>query len=882
MESKTIKLRFREDTAENWRLANPILDSSEPAREIDTGKIKYGDGITRYNDLPYFVSETITDAPSDDKIYGRKNKDWVEINTSTPSQCECGDLKAIDSTQIDSIIQEDTGYNLTGLFKYNTTINDNIKTASNRVKLPLSADKGITSISEDNLIKYRLNEETVNAINTSEMNSISINIRQLKEILLNSFTRILSIYMTVKNPISCNNHTLILRVQEDKTLQASEVDGGSSNVMQVNDKIFLNCVNSDNNIYRLSGVDKYGDRFNLKFNESGEGLILRIESKNTYETQENNLNTYTTTYYIDKELTDADVSFNCILKQEKITLNYYEEPVIKEWIEGTSVWNLPLDTFTDETSIRHYFDNTTIPDTTIQYQVPNPEESSEVEGMVLGVSLQKQISDTQNQYGVMILFDGTVSFEYIRNIFEQQWNVSPESGSHSNYVYVKGNIGYIEFTTTQQQPQTKVYNFYIDNLQYTAEARDGAETEIWANWLNSERNSISLADMNGEVYDSTKTKVLQSNGKNVKSSDPILEGGRYILKNTSEGPGREVLESGTSQFNFPVNTWDTSDKVRAYFSEDLIRQYNVNFAPESSLTNVKNSTLMFRGSTVERNYMCQCIVYNDNNTFEESKQFFDTIKNQQTQQGLDLNYYYVDKNIMYVEAPNIQSSLTPLSNVPYNFISYNAENEGIYKINPENGEKTRVYDKGFNWSGTPLDQASETGENTTLYVLFHNGGHEMLLYNVNTQVFSNIKGRYVYNRFSIPPHPENEDAEMSCYTEDELHNMVIKLSTAAYKEYPVIKVMNNQGDFKRFYKYNSFVELTKEQTLSSDNTTYFFNLTIDGQNYVGSKSEQYNDSQQKQTITWVLLNSNNERVLINSEYIPGTYTLEQYGDIVIG
>ena len=329
MESKTIKLRFREDTAENWRLANPILDSSEPAREIDTGKIKYGDGITRYNDLPYFVSETIPDAPSDDKIYGRRNKDWVEINISTPSQCECGDLKAIDTTQINSIAKADDGYNIIRTFKYNTTTNDNIKVASITETLPLSSDKGITSINENNIIKYRLNQETVNAINTSEMNSISINsIRQLKEILLNSFTKILSIYMTVKNPILCNNHTLILRVQSDKTLQASEVDGGSSNVMQVNDKIFLNCANSDNNIYRLSGVNKYGDRFDLKFNESGEGLILRIESKNTYEAQENHSNVYTTTYYIDKELTDADVSFNCILKQEKTTLNYYEEPSI--------------------------------------------------------------------------------------------------------------------------------------------------------------------------------------------------------------------------------------------------------------------------------------------------------------------------------------------------------------------------------------------------------------------------------------------------------------------------------------------------------------------------------------------------------------------------
>lgn len=374
MESKTIKLRFREDTAENWRLANPILDSSEPAREIDTGKIKYGDGFTRYNDLPYFISETITDAPSDDKIYGRKNKSWVEIDIPTPSQCECGDLKTLDSTQINSVEKEDDGYTITSTLKYNTTTNENIKSASNKEKLPLSSDKGITSIIENNIIKHRLNEETVNAINTSEINSTSVNnIAQLKEILLNDFTRILSIYMTVKKAIWCNNHMLILRVQEDKTIQVSEVDGGSSNVMQENDKISLNYANSDNNLYRLSGVDKYGDRFDLKFNESGEGLILRIEPKNTYETQENGLNTYTTTYYIDKELTDEDVSFYALLQQDKEKLNYYNDETNKK-TEKISVLNLPLDNSTDSASIRNDYSNTIISNTNIECQPPNLEE----------------------------------------------------------------------------------------------------------------------------------------------------------------------------------------------------------------------------------------------------------------------------------------------------------------------------------------------------------------------------------------------------------------------------------------------------------------------------------------------------------------------------
>lgn len=52
---KTMNLRIllRNDTAENWVLANPILGKGEMGIEIDTHKFKIGDGITPWNLLPY-------------------------------------------------------------------------------------------------------------------------------------------------------------------------------------------------------------------------------------------------------------------------------------------------------------------------------------------------------------------------------------------------------------------------------------------------------------------------------------------------------------------------------------------------------------------------------------------------------------------------------------------------------------------------------------------------------------------------------------------------------------------------------------------------------------------------------------------------------------
>lgn len=47
----TIKLR--RDTAAAWALANPVLSAGEPGVETDTNLVKYGNGVTAWNSLPY-------------------------------------------------------------------------------------------------------------------------------------------------------------------------------------------------------------------------------------------------------------------------------------------------------------------------------------------------------------------------------------------------------------------------------------------------------------------------------------------------------------------------------------------------------------------------------------------------------------------------------------------------------------------------------------------------------------------------------------------------------------------------------------------------------------------------------------------------------------
>ena len=55
----TTRIKLRRDTAANWTTANPILAAGEPGLESDTGKIKYGDGVSRWNLLEHTGGDTL-------------------------------------------------------------------------------------------------------------------------------------------------------------------------------------------------------------------------------------------------------------------------------------------------------------------------------------------------------------------------------------------------------------------------------------------------------------------------------------------------------------------------------------------------------------------------------------------------------------------------------------------------------------------------------------------------------------------------------------------------------------------------------------------------------------------------------------------------------
>lgn len=62
----TIKLR--RDVAADWTELNPTLAEGEPGLELDTGKIKFGDGSTAWTSLAYHLPEPDVQALIDDAI----------------------------------------------------------------------------------------------------------------------------------------------------------------------------------------------------------------------------------------------------------------------------------------------------------------------------------------------------------------------------------------------------------------------------------------------------------------------------------------------------------------------------------------------------------------------------------------------------------------------------------------------------------------------------------------------------------------------------------------------------------------------------------------------------------------------------------------------
>lgn len=104
MANKTLKSRLviRHDTKENWLLANPTLLNGEMGIEIDGSKynIKFGDGSTAWQDLPYAynLDQILAQIPQGGEVYKLTKMSLEEadsVQLATVDSPENGDVAVI-------------------------------------------------------------------------------------------------------------------------------------------------------------------------------------------------------------------------------------------------------------------------------------------------------------------------------------------------------------------------------------------------------------------------------------------------------------------------------------------------------------------------------------------------------------------------------------------------------------------------------------------------------------------------------------------------------------------------------------------------------------------------------------------------------------------
>lgn len=175
------KFYFKRGKAASWTKQNILLGPGEPGFELDTGKLKVGNGIDKWNDLPYIVNkDTLPDEiiyyigkqttlPTegaegsicvvDDEIYIRAEDKWLKLNTNTQGVVEVIKIKGNDDGNVE----------IDG--KQYDTIQEALKNVTNaEVALPSGLSENLT-ISTGQTITLDLNgTETI----TDQVNPLQI------------------------------------------------------------------------------------------------------------------------------------------------------------------------------------------------------------------------------------------------------------------------------------------------------------------------------------------------------------------------------------------------------------------------------------------------------------------------------------------------------------------------------------------------------------------------------------------------------------------------------------------------------------------------------------------------------------------------------------
>ncbi len=89
--------KFRRGLAATWIKNNPVLAAGEPGFELDTGKLKIGNGEVAWNDLPYLSDAQLSEeqVAAAVEAYLEKNPIQIETDNTFSQTGKAADAAAI-------------------------------------------------------------------------------------------------------------------------------------------------------------------------------------------------------------------------------------------------------------------------------------------------------------------------------------------------------------------------------------------------------------------------------------------------------------------------------------------------------------------------------------------------------------------------------------------------------------------------------------------------------------------------------------------------------------------------------------------------------------------------------------------------------------------
>lgn len=161
------KILLRNDTAANWAKTNPILGKGEAGVEVDTGLVKFGDGVTHWNDRKYGGYTKQSQLTNDD--YTVKDKDY----SSVKAKANAAVSSVVTGTSDGSIAVNGTDVVIKGFGDLKTAVNGKAAKATTLAGYGISdaytkaqTDSAIAS-AVASVFKYRGTKDTVSDLPSS-------------------------------------------------------------------------------------------------------------------------------------------------------------------------------------------------------------------------------------------------------------------------------------------------------------------------------------------------------------------------------------------------------------------------------------------------------------------------------------------------------------------------------------------------------------------------------------------------------------------------------------------------------------------------------------------------------------------------------------------